>query len=445
MTVAPIGSLSDTKAEGVWRFMYCQVNCIGTNHARNPKASAIAELTQNYDVDGVLLCEVGIDWDYGRSSVQLKDYFDPHMERECRSTTAHNTHGPCVSRSQRGGTGILLTHTILEYARATTQDTRKLGRWTSWILSHNPLHRTRIVIAYCPGRHQQPKGPKTVYRQHMNYIYEQGHSTTPYQLFVDDLSQQLKRWRAQGDRILLFIDANEHILRGPIATRLRSDDIELHEAGHRFWDHGSEPHTYVDGSLPIDGIFATPDIDVTNFLGLSFHESVGDHRTMIVEITTSSAIGRFQGNIVRPTSRRLTMRQPQVVQAYNDEVDRQLKLHNVAARMEKLRLDVALSALPLPSHLSQQCERLHTQIGQIRKCAEKGCRKILKPALDYSPPVQFWYDRAHAYKVLLRIKSGEGRRIDISRAIRMAHRKKIPNPRTLTAEQCRDGLAACKL
>lgn len=139
------------------------------------------------------------------------------------------------------------------------------------------------------------------------------------------------------------------------------------------------------------------------------------------------------------------MRQPQVVHAYNDKVDRQLKLHNVAARMEKLRVDVALSAFPLPSHLSQQCERLHTQIEQIRKCAERGCRKILKPALDYSPPIQFWYDRAHAYKVLLRIKTGEGRRVDVSRAIRMAHRKKIPNPRTLTAEQCRDGLAACKL
>ena len=27
----------------------------------------------------------------------------------------------------------------------------------------------------------------------------------------------------------------------------------------------------------------------------------------------------------------------------------------------------------------------------------------------------------------------------------MAHRKKIPHPRTLTVEQCRDGLAACKL
>ncbi len=72
-------------------------------------------------------------------------------------------------------------------------------------------------------------------------------------------------------------------------------------------------------------------------------------------------------------------------------------------------------------------------------------RKIARPALEFSPPVQYWYDRAHAYKALLRIKSGEHPHTDISRVIRMAHREGIPHPRTITAEQCWDGLAACKL
>lgn len=62
-----------------------------------------------------------------------------------------------------------------------------------------------------------------------------------------------------GDRVLLFIDANKHVLLRPVARRLRSDDIELNEIGHKFWPKNTIPHTHVDGSLPIDGIFATPD------------------------------------------------------------------------------------------------------------------------------------------------------------------------------------------
>jgi hypothetical protein len=71
--------------------------------------------------------------------------------------------------------------------------------------------------------------------------------------------------------------------------------------------------------------------------------------------------------------------------------------------------------------------------------------RLSLPALEFSPLVQYWYDRAHAYRALLRVKTKEDTHTDVSRVIWMAHRKGIPNPCTLMAEQCRDGLAACKL
>lgn len=284
-----------------------------------------------------------------------------------------------------------------------------------------------------------------MFRQQMNYIYQNALETTPYDLFSANLTNHLKRWRAQGDQIILIMDANEHILRSPLACRLHSDDIELSDISHHFWETGTEPHTYIDGSQPIDGIFTTPNLDVSNFVALSFHESVGDHRTLIVEILTASFIGKYQGNIVRPTSRRLTMRQPRSVDAYNDEIDRQFRRHNIPTRIESLCREVLSSPKPLPHEIEKKCSNLHVQINQIRLRAERGCRKLLKPALEFSPPIQFWYDRAHAYKALIHFKTGKGKRMDLSRVIRLAHRKKIPNPCTLTVEQCRDGLAACKL
>ena len=106
--------------------------------------------------------------------------------------------------------------------------------------------------------------------------------------------------------MILFIDSNEHILRGTIARMLAESQINMHEISHTFWEKGKEHNTHVNGKQPIDGIYSTPDIDAQGFLALSFHESVGDHRTSFIDITSSSMVGAFQSHIVRPTSRRLT-------------------------------------------------------------------------------------------------------------------------------------------
>ena len=93
----------------------------------------------------------------------------------------------------------------------------------------------------------------------------------------------MKCWRAAGDRLALFIDANKHILHGIIAQMLVESSIDMREISHDFWDKGTEHNTHICGKQPIDGIYATPDIDAQGFLALSFHESVGDHRTSLID------------------------------------------------------------------------------------------------------------------------------------------------------------------
>ena len=48
------------------------------------------------------------------------------------------------------------------------------------------------------------------------------------------------------------------------------------------------------------------DLEIISVLQLSFHEGVGNHRTVIVEILTSSAIGNFKCRIVAPQAQRQT-------------------------------------------------------------------------------------------------------------------------------------------
>jgi hypothetical protein len=50
--------------------------------------------------------------------------------------------------------------------------------------------------------------------------------------------------------------------------------------------------------------------------------------------------------------------------------------------------------------------KLYKQMTEIRIHAEKNCRKFLSPDNDFSPTIQMWYDRIHAYLQLIRMKEG---------------------------------------
>jgi hypothetical protein len=63
---------------------------------------------------------------------------------------------------------------------------------------------------------------------------------------------------------------------------------------HTLWGE-TEPRTYVHGDgAPIDGVYHTPDIKIMVIMQLLFHEGVGDHHTTILDISTRSAIGKYE-------------------------------------------------------------------------------------------------------------------------------------------------------
>jgi hypothetical protein len=279
----------------------------------------------------------------------------------------------------------------------------------------------------------------------MAYINSRQLDLTPLQLFLSDLVKQLSTWKAAGDRLILFIDANESIVRGQICKSL--GDIGMFEVSHKYWESGVEPNTHISGSTAIDGIFASHDIGITNFLSLSFDESVGDHRTMILEVSTASTIGHYQGNVVQPSARRLTTKQPRVLAAYTARLEHQYRIHRIPERLDGLlcRATGTEENISADTEFSHAVQTIYSEMDQYRINAESGCRKIAKPTLPYSPSSSFWYDQIHAYWVLIRIKSSKaGPGTDVSRAFRTARRKQIPTPHSLTIQQCLDGIAAAR-
>jgi hypothetical protein len=82
--------------------------------------------------------------------------------------------------------------------------------------------------------------------------------------------------------------------------------------------------------------------------------------------------------------------------------------------------------------------KLYKQMTKIRVHIEKNCRKILQPESDFSPTIQMWYDRIHAYLQLIRLQEGKAK--NVGNILRFAGRQHIPHPEQLTMDELKDGI-----
>jgi hypothetical protein len=132
-------------------------------------------------------------------------------------------------------------------------------------------------------------------------MQHQGLLGTPCKLFQSDFLSAIKRWLGHGDRLLVFIDMNEHILTGTLPAAFQR--LGLTEATHTTWN-GLEPRTYVysDGKH-IDAVYHMPDLEIMHLLQLSFYKGVGDHRTVLLDVSTRSMIGKYERRVVTPKAR----------------------------------------------------------------------------------------------------------------------------------------------
>jgi hypothetical protein len=141
-----------------------------------------------------------------------------------------------------------------------------------------------MVVAYQVGTNKQ-RSVKTIHQQHKQYILENrlDINLEPCDLFQKDSPRASSKWRSQGNRIIIFADMNKYILNGSLAQQLLA--MGFAEATHTRW-HKEAPHTFINGSKPIDGVYHTQDQEIMAITQLSFHKSVGDHCTVLVNVTT---------------------------------------------------------------------------------------------------------------------------------------------------------------
>ena len=225
---------------------------------------------------------------------------------------------------------------------------------------------TRIVCGYNPCRSPR-KAKRSTYQQHRRYFtMVESDQTCPRTRFREDFIKQLEQWREAGDRLIVCMDANENIYRKQIGKFLTNEEgLAMKEVVGDFTGQKLGA-TFFRGSEPIDGIWATSDVVVTNACVMPAGYGVGDHRLFIVDFLTSSLIGTSPPRIVRAAARRLNTKIPGVAEKYSTKVEQQILQHRVIERVGN-----AHASSCIKKEVKRKCDQIDVETKQYMKGAER--------------------------------------------------------------------------
>ncbi len=75
-------------------------------------------------------------------------------------------------------------------------------------------------MAYNPCKNKNVNSGTTYQQQRQYFVTKKKDLTCPLVLFHKHLVKQIKDWQATGDRIILFMDHNKHVINGPLGRDL---------------------------------------------------------------------------------------------------------------------------------------------------------------------------------------------------------------------------------
>jgi hypothetical protein len=327
--VPTFGKVPVCPTEGDWCLIYGNFGNLSTAKTRNWKAAQIRTLASYYQANFIAGNEVGVNMSFFKSSCDIASLLG--FDTNSSSTYAYKKHEN-FGRCQRGGCALIALGKVCQYVHKTKggRDFRGLGRYDSFLLYANPGIKTRLACGYNVGG-PKPKGLGTMYQQYLRYTQTHNLNVSPRKLMADDLIKQVKQWMGNNEEIILVMDANEHVVNGPLCRRLAN--LGLSPMATRL--HGTPPNTHVNGTQCIDEVWTTPGIEVTGIQISSFHESFSDHRAFIVDFTSRSAIGLYAHRILRGNCRRLTLKNEPATEKYISLKEEQMRIHRMDQQLQR--------------------------------------------------------------------------------------------------------------
>ena len=152
-------------------------------------------------------------------------------------------------------------------------------------------------------------------------------------------------------------DINDNVMGGAFTMMLMQEGVEMDEFGGEFCGE-EEVDSYVYGNGRIAGGWKTKNLEITQLIMFPFMESVGDHRSWIVEFTTRSVLGVNLVKIQRSVGRRLVSTNEKATSRYNELVRKLFEQHNIVGRMKDLLCKSETYCFPGPEILSGRVVRV---------------------------------------------------------------------------------------
>ena len=431
------GVAPGSKPEGVTRLLYENINGIPCRWANNDKLEKARELHDELEADIVAYNEHRLNMRHKDNSIGFGRLFSGG-EADVRSVVAHNVHED-VGKTQEGGTSMLMFGPLIEYLDTSegSKDDLGLGRWVVMTLRGNNNSTTRIVCGYNPcGNEKTDSG--TVYQQHRRYLINKENSLQcPRVRFREDLVAKLTQWREDGNRLIVCLDANEHIYKKSLGKILTNESgLRMKEVVGHFTGKPIGP-TYYRGQKPIDGIWATSDVQISGACIMPAGFGIGDHRMFVIDILTASLIGLQPQKIVRPKARRLNTRIPGAASAYQDRFEKLLLQHRIIERVGRAHEESSSN-----EEAEARINAIDKESGQYMLHAEKKCRRIKSGRIPFSPESAICIRRCQVYRSIMRFHEGKIRnRGNLKRA---ARRCGIEHPLHLTVDEVKARLKVCR-
>ena len=318
-------------------------------------------------IDCIGMGEINRNWFKINSQQSLYNRLQPWWPRQKTIHTWLKDH-EWPSEYQQGGASLTLTSEKLsKYGQEKGEDMSGLGRWIWHTVEGHSEIKTAIVQVYRPTRNVKDNG--SAFMQQRVAADEED----PIKIFDDDLLELIDGFLKDEFQMIIMGDFN-----APITGESRLEqELEARGIGdiiQRTYGYATAPNTHLRGSKPIDAIFASETINITQGGYDKGHPEISDHRMIWADITLDSLLGVDRGDLTRPRGKKLQISNRAVTHRFNRLFVQQITHHKLLQKARELEDEIGNATRLTPAQIVQY-EGIDEQRCRATAYAEARCSR----------------------------------------------------------------------
>jgi exonuclease III len=394
-------SMNCTPEKGLERIYFININ--GLRAARRfEDAMELFVLADGAKITMLGMAETNVPW----QDKEVKDQIQSRMFQcwgQSTMTTSQAKARKKVKKYQPGGTGIFMKDSWTTRVIECSEDSHKMGRWSTIRLQGKATKKMAIITGYRVTENDVSRaGSGTAYANQWYHLRAKGHEKPdPREQFFVDLEAYIKELRKDNHAILLMMDANESTKeRNSRVAKFFADCDMVDLMEHHHANLPDPPNTYIRGTKTVDYFGGTEDVaEATELAGIeAFGQTFqSDHRGMFLDLRISRILNGQPADLGALQPRGVNAKDPTKIIPFQKAVTKYCKDHKLIQRKEKL--EQFMDKEDLPPEQEAAVKKLMNGIDKdVTRSFEHGTKKCSrKHKIPWSPKlmnakrtIQYW-------------------------------------------------------